>query len=153
MVPHVKVLVERTHELGMKFTLHSCGNITSIVPLMIEAGVDYWQFNYEACVDSIVDTIHKYGEQILFDGYFGLRDPLPTDAEELKSFVREKYTSFCDTARCSLTFYGAAAEVGDNPNSISSNRNAGEIQNMDIPFDHYVYETARKTADEVFKRV
>lgn len=152
MVPHVKKLAEHTHELGMKFMLHSCGNITSMVSQMIDAGVDDWQFNYEACAASILETIHRYGEQILFDGYFGMSKPLPAGTEELKNFVLEKYASFCDTARCSLTFYGASPEVQDNPNSISSNKNTGEAWNMNIPFDHFVYETARKTADQVYKR-
>lgn len=41
--PHIKTIVEKTHELDMIFELHSCGYIEPIVPEFVEIGIDSWQ--------------------------------------------------------------------------------------------------------------
>jgi hypothetical protein len=40
--------VEKTHELGMLFTAHCCGNALNFVPFMVECGVDSWQMQPDA---------------------------------------------------------------------------------------------------------
>lgn len=102
-VPHLKRLTKRAHELDMTFILHSCGNITSFVPLMIEAGIDCWQFNYDAVKDTILDTIRKYGDQILFHGYFGTVAPFSEDNETFKQEVQNYFDSFGRTEACSVS--------------------------------------------------
>ncbi len=41
--PYMKTMIEKTHELGMIFELHSCGFIEPIVPEFVEIGIDSWQ--------------------------------------------------------------------------------------------------------------
>jgi len=43
--PRFKYLCQVTHSLGLRVFMHSCGNVTAIVPDLIEAGVDVLQFD------------------------------------------------------------------------------------------------------------
>ena len=47
MEPYKRV-VQRTHELGMLFIAHCCGNALDFVPYMVECGVDSWQMQPDA---------------------------------------------------------------------------------------------------------
>jgi hypothetical protein len=42
ILPYIKRIIDFVHEQGMFFHFHSCGKIESLVPVMIEAGVDVW---------------------------------------------------------------------------------------------------------------
>lgn len=105
LVPHMSKLVKRTHELGMWFMHHSCGNITSLVPYMIDEGVDSWQFNYEAVRDTLSQTIEKYGDKIMFDGYFGFLEPIVADEKIFKEKAQYFYDTYGKTGHCSVTVY------------------------------------------------
>lgn len=41
--PQIIKAVQKTHELGMIFELHSCGYISQVVPEFVEMGIDSWQ--------------------------------------------------------------------------------------------------------------
>jgi uroporphyrinogen decarboxylase len=41
--PQIVKAVNKTHELGMIFELHSCGFIEQVVPEFVEMGIDSWQ--------------------------------------------------------------------------------------------------------------
>lgn len=41
--PQIKKAVDRCHELGVLFEMHSCGKIEAIVPEFPEIGIDSWQ--------------------------------------------------------------------------------------------------------------
>jgi hypothetical protein len=43
--PRFKALCDYAHALDLKFFMHSCGKITAIIPDLIEAGVDLFQFD------------------------------------------------------------------------------------------------------------
>lgn len=103
LAPHVQALAQRTHELGMHFMHHCCGNSSAFVPIMIDEGVDWWQYNYEAVKDNIRETIEKYGDRILFDGYPGYVKPLPDDDEEFKEESRRLYHELAHTMHSSFT--------------------------------------------------
>ncbi|MHA1231585.1 MAG: uroporphyrinogen decarboxylase family protein [Candidatus Helarchaeota archaeon] len=45
MKPLYQQVIERIHDHGMYFMLHSCGNIYSLIPKLIEAGVDCLQLD------------------------------------------------------------------------------------------------------------
>jgi len=68
ILPHLKKVITRTHELGLLFTLHSCGNDFNFIPLMIEAGADAWQMQ-ENAVD-FNNAFELYGSKIKMEGYF-----------------------------------------------------------------------------------
>lgn len=40
--PYFKKFVDTVHSLGMRFELHCCGRAETLVPVMIDAGVDLW---------------------------------------------------------------------------------------------------------------
>ena len=64
LLPYMKETAEYMHSLGIYFDFHCCGCVESLVPVMIEAGVDSWEGQ-----DSINDKIalkKQYGDQILF---------------------------------------------------------------------------------------
>ena len=42
LLPYLKRLVKCTHDNGMKYDMHSCGHNETLLPIMIEAGVDTW---------------------------------------------------------------------------------------------------------------
>ena len=42
ILPYFKRIVKFVHDNGMFFDFHSCGKLETLVPLMIEAGVDCW---------------------------------------------------------------------------------------------------------------
>ncbi len=41
--PQIKKAVDRCHELGVIFDMHSCGKMEEIVPEFVELGIDAWQ--------------------------------------------------------------------------------------------------------------
>lgn len=101
--PHVQALTKRTHELGMRFMHHCCGNSSAFVPLMIDEGVDWWQYNYEAVQNDIEEVMKKYGDKILFDGYPGFVMPLSDDDEEFKRQAEMYYEKLTKDKICSLS--------------------------------------------------
>ena len=42
-LPQYQKITKAAHDLGMFITLHSCGNIGTLMPLIIEAGFDAWE--------------------------------------------------------------------------------------------------------------
>lgn len=101
--PHISALTKRAHELGMRFMHHCCGNSTAFVPLMIDEGVDWWEFDYGAVHGEIEEIIKKYGDKILFDGYPGFSIPMPEDDEEFKIKTIEHYKHLAGNGNCSLS--------------------------------------------------
>lgn len=63
LFPYVKRVVDKCHSLGMLFMQHSCGNIATIFPDMIEAGTDTW-FGQES-VGIKEDMVKKYDGKII----------------------------------------------------------------------------------------
>lgn len=74
LVPHLRRIVDEAHRLGMYFELHSCGKIESLVPAMIEAGVDYWRGQP---MNDLYSLVQKHGDQMIF----GIWIPVPDDAD------------------------------------------------------------------------
>ena len=130
LISHHRKLAEKAHSLGVEYILHSCGNITSFVPYMIDAGIDMWEFNFEAVRETIEETIKKYGDQIRFSGPFGFVDPLPTDDEENKKAIEEIYKKYASTGACAIS------NTDQTPHDYDMRR--------------YCYELARKTANAIF---
>ena len=123
---HIRALVKRCHELGMRFIHHSCGNGCAFVPVMIAEGVDQWQYNYEAVKGGIKDTIRAFGDRILFDGYPGYVDPLPEDDVMFQAEVRQFYEEYAG--------------------GMNSSFNVVDMKERSFDFRKFSYQVARETA-------
>ncbi len=126
LAPRVEKLVKRTHELGMYFMHHCCGNVVDFIPYMIDEGVDSWQFNYGAVKPYLTKAIETYGKQIKFDGYFNFLEVFPQDEKIFCEGSQKIYDDYGKSGCCSITVYD---------------------YHYDWDFDSrsYLYEVARKT--------
>jgi len=106
LVPYYKRVIDAVHELGLYFELHSCGKNQTLVPAMIEAGVDLW------CPQDMNDyemLTRTYKDKSIV---FGLLQPeIPKDADNnhirriAKDWV-EKYKDY----RVATNLLGAPLE-------------------------------------------
>ena len=62
IAPHFKKVVDKIHELGMVFDLHSCGMNAELTPVMAEIGMDSWS---PQMINDTLDITQKYGENII----------------------------------------------------------------------------------------
>ena len=78
------------HSQGWPVILHSCGNITSLVPHMIEAGFDCLQaLEVKAGVD-LGMLVREYGRDLCFMGGVDVRAFFAEDEDEMEQEVRQK---------------------------------------------------------------
>ncbi len=77
-----------------KIWYHSDGNITSIIPELLDAGVDILNPVQPECVD--LDEIHrKYGKRLVMDGTIGTQTTMPFGtAEEVAARVKTVIYSY-----------------------------------------------------------
>ena len=72
IVPYLKRICARAHELGMIFELHSCGMDEPLVPAMLEAGVDMWAGQN---LNSWEKISARYGGRLIYDMVWEKFDP------------------------------------------------------------------------------
>ena len=123
LLPPLKRVVERCHQLGLLFTLHSCGNVFPLAPAMIEAGVDGWQIQEDAV--GFEKALAAYGSKIMIEGYWSI----PEHSEEATRAAIEKIVRAAGESKRGL--YMLLTQGGDN---------AAEVQK-------YAYAIARQYAD------
>lgn len=90
IAPYLKRCVDAAHKHGMIFELHSCGQIESLVPVMIECGVDMW--NGQTMNDK-VKMAKMHGDKIVCDSNPG---EISADAtpEEVRAHIQNYIDSF-----------------------------------------------------------
>ena len=89
LLPYHRRLTEFAHSQGWPVILHSCGNITSLVPAMIDAGFDCLQaLEVKAGVD-LGYLVKEYGKHLCFMGGVDVREWFG-DTARLEKEVREK---------------------------------------------------------------
>ncbi len=92
--PYMKRMVESAHKHGMFFELHSCGKIESLIPVMIEMGIDMW--NGQPMNDKLAD-VKQYGDKIVIDTH---TPEIPHEADEATVRAElEKWLNDYGTAR------------------------------------------------------
>jgi uroporphyrinogen decarboxylase len=90
LLPQHKRVVEVFHSQGWPVILHSCGNITSLVPHLIEAGFDCLQsLEVKAGVD-LGFLVREYGRSTCFMGGVDVRTFFADDEAELEREVLGK---------------------------------------------------------------
>jgi hypothetical protein len=123
ILPHLKRVIDRTHELGLFFTMHSCGNVFSLVPLLIEAGADAWQLQ-ENAID-YKKAFELYASKIVFEVCWYIPDDWTE--EELKDFVSKLFNAVSSKRRILILLYDT-------------------VPNREFDLRTYYYKTARKMA-------
>lgn len=87
--PRYKKLCGITHEYGMKFIMHSCGKIEKIVPWLIEAGVDVFQFDQPELHGVEKLASYQEGNKISFWCPVDIQRTLQTkDEQKIRSAAR-----------------------------------------------------------------
>ncbi len=76
-VPQYKKITKAAHDLGMHIALHSCGNISTIMPLIIEAGFDGWEGQDSANDKAAI--MEQYGDKLAQFSMFVIPDNLPDE--------------------------------------------------------------------------
>ena len=81
--PRFQSMIRRSHELGLKVFMHSCGAIRAIVPGLIEAGIDVLQFDQPLLhgLDKLSEYQKKSG--VTFWCPVDIQKVLPTGNETL----------------------------------------------------------------------
>jgi hypothetical protein len=89
-----KELIDLTHDLGMDFILHSCGQLTELLPVFVDLGIDVMEFDSPRMTG--VENFKKYAEEQKMA--FWLSSNIQTTysrgtpadiEEEVKYFVKE----------------------------------------------------------------
>jgi hypothetical protein len=79
--PAYKAMIDRAHERGMKFILHSCGYIIDIIEDFVEIGLDVIQCDQQDNMG--IDNLNKrYGGRITFFCPADIQTTLPSDDPE-----------------------------------------------------------------------
>lgn len=93
VVPFYREITSYFHDLGLKVVLHSCGNITEGLPLIVESGFDAIQpMEIKAGCDPF-QIAESYGSELVLIGGFDIRILETNDRnlimKELEQFVNE----------------------------------------------------------------
>lgn len=99
--PYYKQLIDRAHELGTEFWLHSCGNIEVFLPYFVELGLDVIHPLQKGTMDGN-SISEKYGDKIaLLVGFdvqnvipFGTEDDVRKEVASLIKIYRKKDNRF-----------------------------------------------------------
>lgn len=90
LLPYHKQVVDFFHAQGLPVILHSCGNITDLVPDLIAAGFDCLQaLEVKAGVD-LAHLVREYGRDLCFMGSVDVRSFFAEDVAEMEREVRRK---------------------------------------------------------------
>lgn len=93
--PYYREVVARTHELGMQFWLHACGNIEPFLPDLIEIGLDAIHPIQKYTMDEAT-IARRYGKDICIWGGFDVQQTIPWGTPD---DVRREVRFMMDTYR------------------------------------------------------
>lgn len=88
-----RLLYEYFHSKGMKTILHSCGNVSELIPTLIEVGLDCLQpIEVKAGMD-IISLKEKFGDRISFMGGIDVRLMCDPNPEKIEQEIKTKFES------------------------------------------------------------
>lgn len=79
--PYYKEIIDKAHELGTHFWLHSCGNIELFLPDLIEIGLDVIHPIQKYTMDER-QISEKYGDKICILAGFDVQNTIPFGSDE-----------------------------------------------------------------------
>ncbi|MCM8768897.1 MAG: hypothetical protein NC911_04345 [Candidatus Omnitrophica bacterium] len=86
-----RLLYAYFHSKGMKTLLHSCGNVTELVPILIDAGLDCLQPLEVKAGMNLVALKEKYGDKLAFMGGIDVRLMADPDPEKIEQEIKTKF--------------------------------------------------------------
>lgn len=112
--PYYKEVVDKAHELGMHFWLHTCGNITEFLPRFIDIGFDVIHPIQKYTMDER-ETARKFGDKIAIWAGFDVQRTIPYGtSEEVRAEVRNLMDAYARPDGRFLFTLGNGA-TGDTP--------------------------------------
>jgi len=88
IAPYYKRVIDKCHELGIHFWLHTCGNVETFIPQYIELGVDVLHPIQKYTMDE-KNIARKFGDQICIWAGFDVQQIIPWGTpEEVRQEVR-----------------------------------------------------------------
>lgn len=88
-------IIKRSKELGFHLQIHSCGKIETIVPEMVNVGLEHWS----SCqgMNDLLPLVHRFGDRMTF---FGCMDTPEVQArgvpqETIDRLTAERIDLFC----------------------------------------------------------
>lgn len=96
--PYYKELIDHAHSLGMHFWMHSCGNIQSFIPDLIEIGLDVLHPIQTYTMDER-EIAQKYGDKLCIWAGFDVQRIIPYGTpDEVRAEVRRLIDTYyrCD---------------------------------------------------------
>ena len=89
--PHIKRVIDATHDMGMLFEMHSCGKIDKVVREVVEIGADF--INPAQPVNDLASWAKDFGKECIIHGGFDCQNiidnPDKTD-EDVRQEARDK---------------------------------------------------------------
>lgn len=103
--PYYKEVIDHIHSLGMHFWLHACGNIESLIPRLIDLGVDVLHPIQKYTMDE-GHIARTYGDRIAIWAGFDVQRTIPYgSAEDVRAEVRYLMDTYArPDGRFMLTF-------------------------------------------------
>ena len=94
--PHLKKVIDATHELGMIYEQHCCGYVEPLIPEFVELGVDALDPIQASANPNAKKLKQKYGDKITFVGGGDLQifDRADVDDNEIKAELRRVFNDF-----------------------------------------------------------
>lgn len=91
VAPRLKKLIDLAHSYELKFMLHSCGDVSSLIPRFIELGVDILDpIQVSASNMNLKELVEKNSNQICLHGGVDTQQFLPNATpEEVRQNIRE----------------------------------------------------------------
>ncbi len=124
IMPYYREFFSYFHNRGMPVILHSCGNVTQAVPLIIEAGVDCLQpMEVKAGVD-VLALAQQFGDRVSFMGNLDIRVFERGDKTEIEAEIAGKMEAL--KARGAAYFFHTDHSVSPNV-SLETYRFAMEV--------------------------
>lgn len=92
--PYYKEIADYCHSLGVHFWLHTCGNITKFLPMLIELGLDVIHPIQRYSMDEI-ETFETYKNQICFWYGLDVQKTIPFgSAQDVEQEIKRVYDIF-----------------------------------------------------------
>jgi len=87
--PYIRELANMVHKFGAKLLYHSCGDVSSFIPAIIDCGVDILNPLQPTCAAMQPEALVRYADRLLFHGGVDVQHLLPVALpEQVRETVR-----------------------------------------------------------------